>query len=84
MGCMSVRSEIKVFNNVLSGKIKVISANRVVFLTRTVEGNGSSRQRIKDSFLLLRLIQRLKARQRILMVTRKKIIPIQVDSIIRR
>lgn len=81
---MSHETEIKVINNVLLGKIKVISTNgRVVYSTKNVESTKSSRQRIKNSFLLFRLIQGIKARQHILVNAKKKIIQIQSDSIIR-
>ncbi len=77
-------AEIKVFNNVLLGKIKVISANgRVVCSMKNPEATGSSRQRLKNSFLLLKLIRRLKAHQHVLTTARKKIIQIQIDSIVR-
>ena len=73
-------AEIKVFNNVLLGKVRIISANgRVVCSMDTAESNKSSYQRLKNSFLLLKLIQRLKRRQDILITAKKKIIQIQID-----
>ena len=67
----------------LSGKIRIISANgRVVCSMDTVESNKSSYQRLKNSLLLLKLIERLKRRQDILITAKKKIIQIQIDSTI--
>ncbi len=75
-------AKIMVFNNVLSGKIKIISCNgRVVCSIDTVESDKSY-QRLKNSLVLLKLIERLKRRQDILIAAKKKIIQIQIDSTI--
>ena len=76
-------AKIKVFNNVLLGKIRIISANgRVVCSMDTLESDKSSDQRLKNSLVLLKLIERLKKRQDILITAKKKIIQIQIDSTI--
>lgn len=76
-------AKIRVFNNVLSGKIRIIFANgRVVCSMDAVELDKSSYQRLKNSLLLLKLIERVKRRQDILITAKKKIIQIQIDSTI--
>jgi hypothetical protein len=81
---MSANAEIKVLNNVLSGKIKVISANgRAIHWMGNVENNRLSHQRLRNSVLLVKLIQTLKTRQHLLVTAKKKIIQIQIDSITR-
>ena len=81
---MGASAEIKVLNNVLSGKIKIISAKgRAVYSMNSIESNRGSHQRIKNSFVLVKLIQTFKARQNILTAAKKKIIQIQIDSTIR-
>jgi hypothetical protein len=74
-------AKMKVFNNVLSGKIKIISATgHVVGSFSTLESDNSSYQRLKNSFLILKLINKVKRRRDVLMTAKKKIIQIQIDS----
>lgn len=76
-------AEIRVFNNVLSGKVRIISANgRVVSSMDGMESDDPSYQRLKNSLLLLKLIERAKRRQDILITAKKNIIQIQIDSTI--
>lgn len=81
---MSTRTaEIRVLNNVLSGKIRIISAKGCIVCSMdTAASDKSSYQRLKNLYLLFRLIERLKRRQDILMTVKEKIIQIQIDSTI--
>jgi len=72
--------ETKIFFNVLTGGIKILSENGRFDYGRISESNTSVQDRIKYTIGLLNIIRKLKSRQAILADARKKLIEAQINS----
>lgn len=76
---MNIRpNEIKICYNVLTGAVKVISANGRFEYGRLSGHETSTQERIKHLVVLLKIVKKLKSRQTTLACARKSIIEAQI------
>jgi hypothetical protein len=76
---MNIRpDEMKICYNVLTGGIRVVSANGHFEYRRLSEPNASSQDRLKDLVALLKIVRKLRSRQTTLAGARKKCIEAQM------
>ncbi len=76
---MNIRDhETKIFFNVLTGGIKILSQNDRFEYGRISEFNTSTEDKIKYTIGLLNIIRKLRYRQSILADARKKVIEAQL------
>lgn len=77
---MNIRpNETKIFFNVLTGGIKILSANGRFEYGRISEHHASTEDRIKYTIGLLKIIRRLRSRQSTLADARRKLIEAQIN-----
>ena len=76
---MNIRTnEIKIWYNVLTGTIRILSANGRFEYRRMSERKDLTEDRIKDLIVLLKVVRKLRSRQTALASGRKKIIEAQL------
>jgi hypothetical protein len=65
--------------NILSGSIRILSANGRFEYKRIWEPDASKEQRIKDLVVLLKIVRKLQSPQTTLAATRRKLIEAQLN-----
>jgi hypothetical protein len=74
-------SEMKICYNVLTGSVKILSANGRFEYKRMWAPDVSREQRIKDLVVLLKIIRKLQSRQTAFAVARRKLIEVQLNHV---
>ena len=76
---MTIRpNEIKICYNVLTGAIRILSANGRFEYSRLLEPKASTQDRIKDLIVLLKIVRNLKSHRTTITSARKKLIEAQM------
>ena len=71
-------NEIKIYYNVLTGAVRILSATGRFEYSRLSEPKASTQDRIKDLIVLLRIVRKLKSHQTTITGARKKLIEAQI------